>query len=126
MRRTTDAELERLEGGGASGARAGAALQRLLACTLIVQTVTALAVCTALVVCTVVLVNSVRDLDLNVVQEAIASALRSVHNVEDITQSVKESVGTVVGAVNRSATAIQSLNTLLEHPTVTLSMPSQG
>jgi hypothetical protein len=117
-------ELERLEGGG--HARASVALHRLLFCTLVVQTVMALAVCTALVVCTVVLVNSVRDLDLNVVQEAIASALRSVHNVEDITQSVKESVGTVVGAVNRSAVAIQSLNTLLQHPTVTLSMPSQG
>ena len=121
MRRASDLELERLEGGG--HARASVALHRLLFCTLVVQTTMALAVCTALVVCTVVLVNSVHDIDLNIAQEAIASALRSVRNVEDITQSVKESVGTVVGAVNDGALAVQSLDNLLRHPTVTLSLP---
>ena len=36
-----------------------------------------------------------------------------MHNVEDITQSVKESVGTVVDAVDNGAVAVQSLNDLL-------------
>ena len=112
-------ELERLEG-GVHVARAETALQRLLACTLVVQTCTAIAVCVAIVVCTMAIVETLRDVDLNVVQAAISSALRSVENVEVITASVKSSVGLVVGVVNHTSDALVRLTGILDHPTIKL------
>jgi hypothetical protein len=82
-------------------------------------------VCGTLIASSVAVVRAVRDLDVDVVQNIFESVLRSTANVEAITHDVRASVGVAVGVLNRSASSLDSLNHLLQHPTLSISLPEK-
>jgi len=105
-------------------ATVSARLNRVLMCVVITQTLLTTFLLIAVGFGSYQIVAAVRDVDLNSVSAILTSATHTAFNIETASAEIVKSIVFATATLNRSTTVVESVNQLLSHPVVQISMQS--
>ena len=103
-------------------ATVSARLNRVLMCVVITQTLLTTFLLIAVGFGSYQIVAAVRDVDLNSVSAILTSATHTAFNIETASAEIVKSIAFATEVMNTSVSAVDSVNQMLQHPVLQISM----
>ena len=99
------------------------ALVTLLAVSLVIQTLIGLALLSAILVSGYWLKSAIEELNVDAVSHVIENVLSTSVNLQQLSADALLAVHSASNALNQTTQSLVSLNSILRHPTVSLTLP---
>jgi hypothetical protein len=120
-------ELESLSDGLPRPApKIGHTLLVLLAISVIIQVLVGIGLLTGILISAYWLSKSIDKFDLRAFTEIVQHLLATSISIDQLSHEARHVVRGIFSAVNESTVALESLNRVLKHPTVSLTLPGLG